>query len=424
MKVKVTEPRSWQRVLEIEIPAEKVTEQIDSAYKKYRRQATLPGFRKGKVPISLIKARFSGAVEQMVLQELIPSAWEDARKQKKIDAIAQPAVSEVEFKPGQPLKFKASVEIRPKIQLPNFTGLKANQKEVEVNEDDVRQSLEALRESYATIAPSDGQAGQADIVTVDSWRVNRNGIPLVGQKATNYPIDLSSPNVIQEYKQVLIGSTVGDQKRVTVTYPPDYPQKELAGQKVSFLLKVKEIKTKILPPLDDEFAKAVGNFSSLKTLKQAIHKRLQEQRERKARREVEEQIIDQIIEKNPFDVPESMVAGYIEALISDLHPGQHEEEDVDQLRRSYRPLAIRYVRRLFILEEVRKKEGIQVTEKELKAEVATLAKAQNIDPDQLHRQLVNSGQLQKLRHNMEEEKTLSFLVEKAHIKTGRSKSER
>jgi trigger factor len=421
LKVKITEPKTWQRILEIEIPADAVNKQMDSAYKKYRQQAVLPGFRKGKVPISLLKARFSHAVEQTVLQELIPQAWEEARQKNEIDPIAEPVISDVKFKPDQPLKFKASVEVRPEIHLTDYTGLKANKREVQISEDDVQQSLMALQDRQAIISPSDGQIGETDIAIIDHWKADKSGIPIVGQKTTNVPVDLSSSNVIPEYRQALIGASADDQKRVTVTYPADHPQKDLAGQEVSFVLKVKEIKKKILPPLDDEFAKSVSDLPTMKAFKEAIYKRLKEQEEQKARRDVEEQILDQIIEKNPFEVPESLVAGYIEALISDLHPGQHKEEDLDQLRKSYQPLAVRSVRRWFILEEICKKEGIHVEEKELAAQVATMAKTRGLDPQKAHKQLAESGQLQKLRRNLEEEKTLSFLVGKTQVKTVRSK---
>ncbi|MCK4598153.1 trigger factor, partial [bacterium] len=307
------------------------------------------------------------------------------------------------------------------IQLTDYTGLKANKREVQISEDDVQQSLMALQDRQAIISPSDGQIGETDIVIIDHWKADKSGIPIVGQKTTNVPVDLSSSNVIPEYRQALIGASAGDQKRVTVTYPADHPQKDLAGQEVSFVLKVKEIKKKILPPLDDEFAKSVSDLPTMKAFQEAVYKKLKEQEEQKARRDVEEQILDQIIEKNPFEVPESLVAGYIEALISDLHPGQHKEEDLDQLRKSYQPLAVRSVRRWFILEEVCEKEGIHVEEKELAAQVATMAKARGIDPQKAHKQLAESGQLQKLRRNIEEEKTLSFLVQKTQVKTVRSK---
>ena len=417
MKVKVTEPKSWQRVLEIEVPAVTVNGQIDSVYKEYQQKAVLPGFRKGKVPLSILKAKFSDSIEQTALQELIPRVWEEARQQKQIDPISQPVVSELDFKPGQPLKFKASVEVRPEIHITEYTNLRVTEREVRISEEDVQQSLEALQDRHATIAPSDGAAGETDIVIVDFWKVGQSGIPIVGQKTTNYPIDLSSPNVFQEYKQALVGAAVGDQKRVSMAYPADHPQKDLAGQEVSFLLKVNEIKKKTLPPLNDEFAKALGDFSTLKALQEAIRKSLQEQEEQKVRRDMEEQIIDQIIEKNPFDVPESMVAGYVETLLSNLHPDQKKEEDLEQLRKSYRPLAIRYVRRWFILEEVRKEEDIQVTKNELNVKVRALAKARGANEKKLHQQLTSSGQLHNMRRNLEEEKTLGFIVSKAKIQT-------
>ena len=417
LKITITKPKSWQRVLEIEVPADKVDERVSSTYKKYRQEAVLPGFRKGKAPISLIKSKFSDAIEKTVLEELIPLAWEEARHREHIAPISEPVVSEVKFKPGQPLQFKATVEIRPEIQLPEHLDFTADKREVQISDADVQQALETLRDQHATVAPSEGPVGEKDLVIVDTWRVDRSGVPIVGQKTTGHPIDLSSPRVIPEYRQALVGAAIGDQKRVTLTFPEDHPQKELAGQENSFLIQVKEIKNKTLPPLEDEFARAISDYPNLRALKDGIRKKLQEQGEERVRREIENQIIDQIIDKSPFEVPESMVAWYVEALISDLQSNQQKDEDREQLRNSFRPLATRQVKRWFILQEVQKKEGIRVDEKELDAAVAALAKAQGIEPEKLRQQLANSGQLEKLRHNMEEEKTLSFLVGKAHTKT-------
>ncbi len=416
MKVKVTEPRSWQRIVEIEIPAEQVAEEISSAYDTYRKEAVVPGFRKGKVPIAVLKARFSDAIENIALQELIPRAWEDARRQSDIDPISEPVVSDVDFKLGQPLRFKASVEVRPQIRLPDKMKFQVTRKEIEITEGDVQLSLEELRERHATIAPSEEPAAESDIVIVDTWRVDKTGVPIVGQNAADYPIDLGSSRVMPEYKQALLGAAIGDQKRVRVTYPADHPQKELAGQEASFLIQVKEVKRKTLPPLEDEFAKSIGDYPTLEALKKAIRENLEKQAEQRAKGEIEEQIIDQIIEHSSIEVPESMVGGYVEAMISDLRSESHKGDDVDQLRRSLQPLATRQVKRWFILEEVRKKEGLQVSDEELAAKVSALAQAQNIEPHRLHQQLASGGQLERLRRSVEEEKTLSFLVGKAHVK--------
>jgi trigger factor len=325
-------------------------------------------------------------------------------------------VSDVNFKSDQPLRFKASVEVRPQIRLPDKLEFQITRQDVRISDSDVQQSLDELRERHATVVPSEGPVEETDIVIVDTWKVDQAGVPIVGQKAADYPIDIGSPQVMPEYKQALVGAVIGDQKRVRVTYPPEHPQKELAGQEASFLLQVKEIKNKTLPPLEDEFAKSISDYPTLQALKDAIRENLQEQGEQRARRDMEEQIIDQIIEQSSFEVPESMVGGYVEALISDLRSESHQKEDLDQLRSSFRPLATRQVRRWFILEEVQKKEGIQVDENELAAKVAALAQARGIKSQKLHQQLASTGQLQKLRHSMEEEKTLSFLVDKAQIK--------
>jgi len=415
LKVKVTEVKSWQRVVEIEVPAEKVQEEFDRAYREYQRKAVLPGFRKGKAPISLLKAKYSEAVERTVLEEYIPRAWEEARQQNHINPIAEPAISDVVFAPGQPLKFKASVEVRPEIPPIDYAVFRATRREVKVSPEDVDRNLRALQEHHAVIEPSQDTVGESDIVMVDSWKVDQNGIPIVGHKYSDILIDLSAPNVIKEYKSMLVGAAVGDQKRVTVTYPPDHPKKELAGQTVSFLLKVKETKKKILPILDDEFAKSISEYPTLEALKEGLYKNLQEKEEHRARRDVEEQIIDQIIEQNHFEVPESMVAGYVEALISDLHPGEKSADEQDQLRRSYRPLAVRTVKRWFILEEVRQREALKVGDQELEIRVKAMAEAHHADPEEIQQHLAQSNELERLRRDLEEEKTLGFLVGKAEV---------
>jgi len=404
------------------VPVNQVNTQIESAYQSYQKEAALPGFRKGKVPLSILKARYSDTIEHSVLQDIIPQAWEEARRKHHIEPIAEPVVSDVQFKPGQPLKFTASVEIRPQIQLADYSGLKADKRPVKISQDDVQRSLKVLQEQQATIAPSEEEIAETDIAIVDSWKVDQNGVPIVGQNATDIPIDMSAPNVIKEYKQALLGASLGDQRRVKVAYPADHPKEDLAGQQVSFLLKIKEIKRKNLPPLDDEFAKAMGDFPTFKALKDDIRQKLLEQEENRAQREVEEQIIDQMIEKNPFEVPESLVAGYSESMIAELHHSQKKEEDLEQIRKSYRPLAVRAIKRWFLLEEVSKKEKLQVDEKELKDRVTAMVDGRDVDPEKAYQHLAQSGQLDKLRHSMEEEKTLNFLVAKAQVKTAPAKS--
>jgi len=420
LKITTQKPKSWQRVLEIEVPAQKVNDRLRSAYDKYRKRAMIPGFRKGKAPLSILKARYADAVEQSVLQELIPQVWEEALNKEKIRPLAEPVIDEVHFAPDEPLRFKATVEVKPDIPLDQYTGFRVQKREVTIGEEEVKRSLRALQERYATVEPTSENAGETDIVTVDSWRVDQGGIPIVGHQTTDVPIDLSAPHIIEEYRQALVGAGVGDQQRVTVTYPDDHPNKELAGQTISYLLKVKEITKKTLPALDDDFARSAGDYKSIKELEDALHKSLEEQEEQRAVRETQEAVIDQIIEKNPFEVPDSMVAGYVESLIADFHPQEKEvdkNQDRDQLRRAYHPLAIRAVKRWFLLEEIGQREKIEVSDQELQDRVAAMAASRNLDPQELSANLARADQLNQLRRNIQEEKILDFLIGASKIVT-------
>ena len=419
MKINIQKSKSWQRVLEIEVPAEKVNEKLRSAYQEYRQRAVIPGFRKGKAPLSILKSRYAATVEQSVLQELIPHVWEEAIAKEKIRPIAEPIIDEVHFAPDEPLRFKATVEVKPDIPLDRYAGFQAQKREVRIGEEEVKRSLRALQERYATVEPSTENAGETDIVTVDSWRVDQGGIPIVGHQTTDVPIDLSAPHIIGEYRQALVGAGVGDQRRVTVTYPEDHPNKDLAGQTISYLLKVKEITRKTLPALDDDFARSAGDYKTIGELEAAVRKSLKEQEEQRAARETQEAIIDQIIEKNPFEAPDSMVAGYVESLIGDLHheEGQDKDQDRDQLRHAYRPLAVRAVKRWFLLEEIGQREKIEVSDQELEDRVAAMARSRNLDPKELSAHLSRSDQLHQLRRNMREEKILDFLIDSSEVVT-------
>ena len=417
LKIETQKPKSWQRVLEIEVPAEKVNDRLRSAYDAYRKRAVIPGFRKGKAPLSILKARYAEAVEQSVLQEMIPQVWEEAITREKIRPIAEPVIDEVHFAADEPLRFKATVEVKPEIPLDQYTGFRVQKREVHIGEEEIKRSLRALQERYATVEPSTESAGETDIVQVDSWRVDQGGIPIVGHQTTDVPIDLSAPHIIEEYRQALVGAGVGDQKRVTVTYPEDHPNKELAAQTISYLLKIKAITKKTLPALDDEFARSAGDYKSIKELQDALHKSLTEQEEQRADREAQETVIDQIIEKNPFEVPDSMVAGYVESLLADLHPQEEEGQDRDQLRRSYRPLAVRAVKRWFLLEEIGQREQIEISDQELQDRVAAMAASRHLDPKELTAHLARSDQLNQLRRNIQEEKILDFLLDKSKVVT-------
>lgn len=408
MKVKIDSPRPWQKVLEVEVPAERVEEEFGSVYSSYRKKLSIPGFRRGKAPLSVLQARFGPKIESEVLGKLLPLAYKEATQQEQLTPIDSPQVSDVEFKRGAPLRFKAVVAVKPEPQLGDYRGLKVSKRVREITDRDVAEALDKLRWEKAILTPVEREAKEGDLLDI--------GLREEGGSEEELEVELGQGKLLPQFEAQLVGMVKGEEREIDVDYPATHPDARYQGRRVRFQVRVMEVKEKRPPEFDEEFLEEVGNFRSLEELQERIRTNLQAEADAAAQRELRERILDRLIEEASLEVPESMIKTYLDYLVSQAKK-KYKSVDEEEIRRRYRPQAIREITASLILEEIAKREGIEVSPEEVGGRVWEVAKRYNMGEDEARDWLVKTDQMKGLVQRLREEKVFDFLIREGKITT-------
>lgn len=417
-KVNVTESEGGRRTLEVEIPAATVEARLQAAYANYSKTLNLPGFRKGKIPLSVVKSRFGKAIEGEVLNDLIPEFYDQAWRTSGIEPISQPVIDDVAYASGEPLRFKASLEVKPEIEVQNYVGLRATRPVYPVRDSDVERQVRILRERSAEDQSVERPAQLGDLLVVDLQELDASGVPILGRKAEDRTLFIGGERPFShDFDNQMIGISKGEERRVRFTYNRDLPDHDLAGKEASFSVTLKDIRERTLPALDDEFAKDHG-AETLKTLEDRIREGLKAQADYVARRRLEEGILSALIQANPIEPPEAMVENALNAIVEDYrkeHEGHDHPIDEDHVREQSRDLAAYQIRTHLLLEAVAQKEGIAVTDEEVDGRIRRMAEANQQSFEAVKRLLQRNKQLERIRRDLVAEKTLQFLIDRAQI---------
>ena len=415
MKVEVTEAGEWRRTIEVEVPAEDLEKRFDTSYRSYSKSLNIPGFRKGRVPIALVKKRFGKAIQGEVLQEAMQEFLREASRSEGLHPVSEATIEDVDFDEGAPLRFKATFEIKPELKVQNHKGMKVTRPFTPLKDDHISQHLKYLQNQNAAEQQVDRPAAVGDVLSADIQEVDEGGIPLVGRSQEDQTFLLGGPDgKTNELDEQLLGITAGEERRVMLTHSDD----EQAGQEVRFQVKAKEVRERQLPELDDEFAKDVGDYESLDKLEERIRENFQARADYMSKSRLEENIVDALIRENDFEVPESMVANYLDSVVESAkkqHEDHDHEIDEEQIRNANRDNAYRSIRRYLLLEAVAKQESLEVTDEDERARVERMAENYNIDGDRMRQMLDRTGQFDRLRSELLEERTLAFLIEQANV---------
>ncbi|HEV8377061.1 MAG TPA: trigger factor [Candidatus Polarisedimenticolia bacterium] len=423
MKVTINELNSTKRGMEVEIPAEVVAVEMEKALEAYRRRARIPGFRSGRIPLSVVRQRFGKQVEGDVLQHLIEEYAHRALEEKSIQPIQHPILDEYDYRQGQPFVFRTTFEIRPAMKVEDYRGLRVARKEPVVGEDAVERSLDSLRERAARYSPRENRKAEDGDVVVGTLA----GRYLVGKGKdfANEVITMSvgSERNHPEFNTQLLGIAAGESKTFQVTYPSDYPSGVLAGRTLEYTLAAREVKAKELPQLDDEFAKEVGDFTSLEALREHVRQELGRRAKADANAEAKDRILTELVEKNEFEVPESMIESQMDRQVEEtvrlmilqgIDP-HHAEVNWREEREKGRAAATKRVRAMLILEAIAEQEGITVSDEEIQERLQHEARRQKISAEELREQLLRKGHLGGLERQLQREKSLDFLLDQATI---------
>lgn len=414
-----------QRELEIEIPAEVVEKETQRVTREFTRLARIPGFRPGKAPAELVRRRFWDDIKSEVLHSLIPSSLQNAFREGNLNPVGNPSIAELQFEPAKPLRFKASFEVLPEFTLGEFKGLSVEAAKVEVTDQDVERELERLREQAATYMPvEDRPAEDGDTVVASLVGVVTNAKekrePLVLDEVE---VHLGEEGTMEAFSQGLQGVRAEEERQFNAPYPDGYPDARLAGQTVAFTARVKAVRRKQLPTLDDEFAQQVGNYKTVQELTQKLRQDMQQAAARQEKELTQQRLLDELLSRHEFPLPETLVQHQIDmrlerrvrALVAQGIDPQQVQVDWAKVRRDQREGAIRDLKLGLLLERIAKVENLQSTEEEVASEIERLAQSSNQTPEAVRARLTKEQGLDRIESAIRSEKVIEFLHSQARI---------
>jgi len=407
MNIEITPQKSdgLERLIQVRVPVETVRDAEDQAAKRYASTVRLPGFRPGKAPAAMIKRRFKDAIRQQVIESLVQEAFKEVMDREKYQVASQPHVHDVKFEEGQPLSFELHLEVRPELSLSRTSGFRIERNVPQVTDANVTEQLDQMREQKAAWSPVEDKAQPNDMVTVQLALADESGKL---SDAKEYRIVLGSDQAIPGVEELIMQLTPGETAERDVRWPDDFPDESQRGVTKPVRVTLEEVKRKTLPPLDDDFAREVGDFESLDALKAAVRKDLETSAEREADANVRQQLVEQITAANPFDVPPSWVNQLVSAY---LQAYQIPEEGGDRFRAEFRPVAERQVRRDLVVETIAKEQNLAATEADIDERVAEIAAARNADPGQVYASLQKAGRLKEIEQGITEDKVFKWLIQ-------------
>jgi trigger factor len=411
---------STKREIEIEVPSEEVSRETDALIQKYQKLARIPGFRRGHVPASIIRQRFSQDIQNDVVDALVPKYFRKETERLGLMPVSQPRVTDLHAHDGEGLHFKASFEVMPEIKVEGYKELRADHPEITVTDEEVEESLKALQEQKATFSPIEGRP----IADGDYAQVSLDGIPKQDEAETkpvhmdDVLVEIGGKNTMPEFTENLRGTNAGDERTFEVNYPEDFSDERLRGKTFNYKVKINAIKQKSLPELNDDFAKELGEFSTLAEVKQKMREGMEHERRHAAERDAKDKLLSDLISRNQFEVPDALVEHQIDirlerglrALAAQGMSSEHMKKmDLPRLRAGQRDQAVQEVKATLLLEKIAEEEKIEVGDEEINREIETLATQTKQTAEAIRARLTRDGALDRIRNRIRNEKALDFL---------------
>ena len=425
MNVSVTDLSENQKKLQVEIPAQKVQQELERKYRDLAKRVRLKGFRPGKVPRSILKSYYGKTVENEVSSQFIQDTFPEALRQVDLKPLVEASVDEIQFEDDGAFAYSAIVDVSPPFEVEGYKGLEITKPPVHVDEDQIEAELNRIREQHAQVRPleSDRPAAVGDVAVVDFT-------PRIGdavfEKGQTYDqmVQIGKNSIHPDFDRQLVGHSKGESIAFDLDYPEDAPTPELAGKTVHFDVVIKDVKERVLPEPDDEFARSVGKYDSIEALRVEIGQRLREREEQKATSMAHQQIIDQLVSRIDFEISSKVIEREIDRLVGILrHQFESQGLKVDssmfnspEIRADYRPQAERNLRWRLICERIAQAEGIELTEKEIDDIYGEVARMARMDPAEVRQKYADSSIVEQAKESKIQDKVLSALEETAVIK--------
>ncbi len=425
MQIKVEKLSSVKKKLHFEIPADRVTAEIDKAYEAIRRRASIKGFRKGKAPQSYIEKHYGDVMAEEVLKTIVNDTYFKALMDEKIYPVSHPEIESADVKRGEAFTYSATIEVFPEIEVKDYAGLEVKKEKYVLDEALIDRRLQEMRESMAQLKPAEEgrAAANGDFATID-FKGFVDGVPFEQGEASDFLLELGSGRFIPGFEEQVCGMNAGEERSINVTFPEDYGKKELAGKEATFTVTLKEIKVKELPPLDDDLAKEFGEFETLGELRAKLAEIQEKQEQERIETDLRERVLKALIERNDIEVPDGLVERQLEAMLENTKKRLAYQRlslemmgmDEAQYKTQFRDVAVSQVKGSLLLDALAKQEGITVEESELEEKIKTLAgdDQESLDAVRNH-YLQNERAKENLVAQIREERALGLLLAQAKI---------
>ena len=411
MNIEITsnEGTGVDRHVQISVPAETVKDAEDKAAHRYASSVRLPGFRPGKAPATMVRKKFADAIRQEALEAIVRDAYKEVVEKQDLKIASQPHVHDLKFEEGKPLTFELHFEVRPTLELARTSGFRVTKRNVAVTGEMVRDQIESIRDQRAAWAPVDGKPMPGDMVNVEI----STGEDTTGE-ARSYPLVLGTGQAISGIEELIMEAEPGQTVERPVKWPDDFPDESQRGQTKTVKIRLQDVKRKSAPPLDDAFAREVGDFDSLGALETAVRADLEEHAKREVESEVRQKLVDEIIGANPFEVPPSWVRQFADNYAEAY---QIPEEERERFSTEFRSMAERQIRRDLVIETIAERENLQATEKDIDDRITEQAEKRGVNPGQLYAQLEKGGRLKEIERSLTEDKVFEWLLAKNEVQT-------
>ena len=426
MSIKVEKTDKTNEVkLTFTVEAEKFDEGMKKVYAKTAKYFSIPGFRKGKAPMSLIEKTYGSSIfYEDTFNEIVPEIYENELKANNIDAVSRPEIEITQMEKGKDLIFTAVVQTKPEVKLGKYKGIELEKNDVSVMAADVKKELDRMAEKNSRLVTVEDRAVKNKDIAVIDFEGFVDGVAFEGGKAEKHELEIGSKTFIPGFEDQVIGMKINEEKDINVKFPEEYFSKELAGKDATFKVKLHEIKVKELPTIDDEFAKDVSEFDTLKELKASIKEKLVEEKKNQAKYQLEEAAIKTVSDNTTIDIPSGMIENEIDNILKEIdgrlaYQGLNLEQYLkmlnkseDDMRKEYESQAAESVKTRLVLEAIVKAEKIEATDAEIEEKIKEMAANYGKKEEDL---LNNENLKDYLKNNITTEKAIRFIVDNAKI---------
>jgi trigger factor len=406
-RVSVEKPAAWSRRLTITVPAERIAQEKKDAVQRLAKRVRMPGFRQGRVPAAVMEKKYGPAIEQEAIEKVIGDAYRQALESEKLQPITQGSIDDIEYEPGTDLTFKVELEIRPEVELERVGGFAVVRELQAIADAQVEEVIQRIRSENATWTEKDGETPLAgDMATVEITPLD-DATEAEPSKPRRYQIVIGEGHALPAVEDAVRTLKAGEESDFDVELPADEEDATAGTKPHRMRIRMIDVKAPQLPELDDEFAKGLGDFEDIASLRTRIREDLEKEAEREAERGVRMQLMQQVIEHNPFDVPQSMVRGYLERVM----PAREgiDAERMEETRQQMAPAAEHALKRMLVIERLAEMEALHATPAELEGRLDEMAERFGRPRGEVIGQLKKSGRLEELEQEITEEKVFQYL---------------